>query len=147
MYEWYLVRPLTNKLFQKHVSIKLYHYFYRLHSNAMHPIRWLYSDVLSIGNVWRNRSKKTKAKRLQEKYDDCGKLKVIYIDDNFWQEMLILLVFIWDLFDILFFSFYRYLTVLLGIFALDYLPISFTETVKSTAPAFTVIISRVLLGK
>ena len=32
-------------------------------------------------------------------------------------------------------------------FALDYLEISFTETVKSTAPAFTVIISRMLLGK
>ena len=42
---------------------------------------------------------------------------------------------------------YRYLTVVLGVFALDYLEISFTETVKSTAPAFTVIIARVLLGK
>merc|ERR1719189_597965 len=41
----------------------------------------------------------------------------------------------------------RYTTVLLGMFALDYLPISFTETVKSTAPAFTVIISRILLGE
>ena len=41
----------------------------------------------------------------------------------------------------------RYTTVLLGMFALDYLEISFTETVKSTAPAFTVIISRMLLGK
>ena len=42
---------------------------------------------------------------------------------------------------------HRYMTVLLGMFALDYLEISFTETVKSTAPAFTVIISRLLLGK
>lgn len=41
----------------------------------------------------------------------------------------------------------RYTTVLLGMFALDYLEISFTETVKSTAPAFTVIISKVLLGE
>ena len=41
----------------------------------------------------------------------------------------------------------RYTTVLLGMFALDYFEISFTETVKSTAPAFTVIISRMLLGK
>jgi len=41
----------------------------------------------------------------------------------------------------------RYTTVLLGMFALDYLEISFTETVKSTAPAFTVIISRMLLGE
>ena len=41
----------------------------------------------------------------------------------------------------------RFATVLLGIFALDYLEISFTETVKSTAPAFTVIISKVLLGE
>ena len=39
------------------------------------------------------------------------------------------------------------MTVLLGMFALDYLEISFTETVKSTAPAFTVIISKLLLGK
>ena len=47
-----------------------------------------------------------------------------------------------------FFQIYnRYTTVLLGMFALDYLEISFTETVKSTAPAFTVIISRMLLGK
>ena len=42
---------------------------------------------------------------------------------------------------------FRYTTVLLGMFALDYLEISFTETVKSTAPAFTVIISKLLLGK
>ena len=62
--------------------------------------------------------------------------------------MLLLLLAIFDgILLIYFFLFYRYLTVLLGIFALDYLPISFTETVKSTAPAFTVIISRVLLGK
>ena len=41
----------------------------------------------------------------------------------------------------------RFSTVLLGMFALDYLEVSFTETIKSTAPAFTVVISRVLLRK
>ena len=41
----------------------------------------------------------------------------------------------------------RFSTVILGMFALDYLPVSFTETVKSTAPAFTVILSRLILGK
>ena len=40
----------------------------------------------------------------------------------------------------------RFATVLLGLIALNYVAVSFTETVKSSAPAFTVIISRVLLG-
>lgn len=39
----------------------------------------------------------------------------------------------------------RFSTVILGMFALDYLPVSFTETVKSTAPAFTVVLSRLIL--
>jgi len=41
----------------------------------------------------------------------------------------------------------RYATVLLGLVALNYVAVSFTETVKSSAPAFTVIISRLLLGE
>ena len=41
----------------------------------------------------------------------------------------------------------RYATVLLGLIALNYVAVSFTETVKSSAPAFTVIISRLLLGQ
>merc|ERR1719369_542151 len=41
----------------------------------------------------------------------------------------------------------RFATVLLGLVALNYVAVSFTETVKSSAPAFTVIISRVLLGQ
>merc|ERR1712223_533698 len=41
----------------------------------------------------------------------------------------------------------RYATVLLGLIALNYVAVSFTETVKSSAPAFTVVISRLLLGQ
>lgn len=41
----------------------------------------------------------------------------------------------------------RFLTVLLGLVALNYVAVSFTETIKSSAPLFTVLISRVLLGE
>jgi len=41
----------------------------------------------------------------------------------------------------------RFCTVLLGLIALNYVAVSFTETVKSSAPAFTVIISRLILGQ
>jgi len=40
----------------------------------------------------------------------------------------------------------RFTTVLLGLIALNFVAVSFTETVKSSAPAFTVVISRILLG-
>eukprot|EP00095_Tigriopus_kingsejongensis_P003128 maker-scaffold438_size171652-snap-gene-0.34 protein:Tk03128 transcript:maker-scaffold438_size171652-snap-gene-0.34-mRNA-1 annotation:"solute carrier family 35 member e2" len=41
----------------------------------------------------------------------------------------------------------RFATVLLGLVALNYVEVSFTETVKSSAPAFTVLISRCLTGE
>lgn len=41
----------------------------------------------------------------------------------------------------------RFSTVALGLVALWYVPVSFAETVKSSAPVFTVIISRILLGE
>lgn len=41
----------------------------------------------------------------------------------------------------------RFTTVLLGLISLNYVAVSFTETVKSSAPIFTVLISRVLLGE
>ena len=41
----------------------------------------------------------------------------------------------------------RFATAFLGIYALKYIEVSFTETVKSTAPAFTLIISSLILGK
>ena len=41
----------------------------------------------------------------------------------------------------------RFTTVLLGLVALNFVAVSFTETVKSSAPAFTVVISRIILGK
>lgn len=41
----------------------------------------------------------------------------------------------------------RFSTVILGLFALNYVEVSFTETVKSTAPAFTVVISRFIVGE
>ena len=41
----------------------------------------------------------------------------------------------------------RFCTVLFGLLALNYVAVSFTETVKSSAPAFTVVISRLILGE
>lgn len=41
----------------------------------------------------------------------------------------------------------RFITVLLGLISLNYVAVSFTETIKSSAPIFTVFISRLLLGK
>ena len=41
----------------------------------------------------------------------------------------------------------RFCTVLAGLLALNYVAVSFTETVKSSAPAFTVVISRLILGQ
>ncbi|XP_065163807.1 solute carrier family 35 member E2A-like [Atheta coriaria] len=41
----------------------------------------------------------------------------------------------------------RFLTVVLGLVALNYVAVSFTETIKSSAPLFTVLISRILLGE
>ena len=41
---------------------------------------------------------------------------------------------------------YRFTTVFLGLVALRFIEVSFTETVKSTAPAFTVILSRIVVG-
>ncbi|XP_012280925.1 solute carrier family 35 member E2-like [Orussus abietinus] len=41
----------------------------------------------------------------------------------------------------------RFTTVVLGLVALNYVAVSFTETIKSSAPLFTVLISRYLLGE
>merc|ERR1711974_335692 len=41
----------------------------------------------------------------------------------------------------------RYSTAFLGLYALKYVEVSFTETVKSTAPAFTLILSSLILGE
>jgi hypothetical protein len=41
----------------------------------------------------------------------------------------------------------RFATVILGLVALNYVAVSFTETIKSSAPLFTVLISRCILGK
>jgi solute carrier family 35 protein E2 len=41
----------------------------------------------------------------------------------------------------------RFTTVVLGLVALNYVAVSFTETIKSSAPIFTVIISRLILGE
>ncbi len=45
------------------------------------------------------------------------------------------------------FHLFRFTTVLLGLIALNYVAVSFTETIKSSAPIFTVVISRILLGE
>lgn len=44
------------------------------------------------------------------------------------------------------FVFFRFITVLLGLISIDYVAVSFTETIKSSAPIFTVFISRAILG-
>ena len=45
------------------------------------------------------------------------------------------------------FIFYRFSTVVLGLVALKFVAVSFTETVKSSAPLFTCFISYVLIGE
>lgn len=42
--------------------------------------------------------------------------------------------------------FCRFITVLLGLISIDYVAVSFTETIKSSAPIFTVFISWAILG-
>src|SRR5690606_31431107 len=42
---------------------------------------------------------------------------------------------------------FRFMTLMLGLIALWYVPVSFAETIKSSAPVFTVLISRLLLGE
>ncbi|KAI0243358.1 Solute carrier family 35 member E2A [Lamellibrachia satsuma] len=42
---------------------------------------------------------------------------------------------------------FRFLTVFLGLVSIKFVPVSFTETVKSSAPIFTVVISGALLGE
>ncbi|XP_076472461.1 solute carrier family 35 member E2A-like [Babylonia areolata] len=53
---------------------------------------------------------------------------------NFWRNMVLV-------------GSLRYSTVVLGLIALRYVAVSFTETVKSSAPLFTVFISQVLVGE
>ena len=42
-------------------------------------------------------------------------------------------------------SFFRFTTVVLGLVALKFVAVSFTETIKSSAPIFTVLIAYLLL--
>jgi len=49
--------------------------------------------------------------------------------------------------DVIFIGSLRFATAFLGLYALKYVEVSFTETVKSTAPAFTLILSGLLLGE
>ncbi len=44
-------------------------------------------------------------------------------------------------------SYFRFMTVLLGLISIEYVAVSFTETIKSSAPIFTVLISKLILGK
>ncbi|XP_076451424.1 solute carrier family 35 member E2A-like [Babylonia areolata] len=53
---------------------------------------------------------------------------------NFWRNMLLV-------------GTMRFSTVVLGLVALKFVAVSFTETVKSSAPLFTVFISQVLIGE
>ncbi|XP_005099271.1 solute carrier family 35 member E2A [Aplysia californica] len=53
---------------------------------------------------------------------------------NFWRNMILV-------------GTMRFSTVVLGLVALKFVAVSFTETVKSSAPLFTVFISKVLIGE
>ncbi|CAL1532899.1 unnamed protein product [Lymnaea stagnalis] len=53
---------------------------------------------------------------------------------NFWRNMILV-------------GTMRFSTVVLGLVALKFVAVSFTETVKSSAPLFTVVISKVLIGE
>lgn len=43
--------------------------------------------------------------------------------------------------------FFRFSTLILGLVALWYVPVSFAETVKSSAPVFTVFLAYLLMGE
>lgn len=45
------------------------------------------------------------------------------------------------------FIFFRFSTLILGLIALWYVPVSFAETVKSSAPVFTVLLAYLLMGE
>ena len=47
----------------------------------------------------------------------------------------------------MFYVCFRFTTVVLGLVALKFVAVSFTETVKSSAPIFTVLIARLMLGE
>merc|ERR1711950_41573 len=49
--------------------------------------------------------------------------------------------------DTIFIGCLRFSTAFLGLYAQKYVEVSFTETVKSTAPAFTLLISSLILGE
>ncbi|UJR37120.1 hypothetical protein I4U23_029824 [Adineta vaga] len=49
--------------------------------------------------------------------------------------------------DMLFIGAFRCATVILGLFAMKYIAVSFLATIKSSSPLFTVVISRILLGE
>ncbi|XP_071944455.1 solute carrier family 35 member E2A-like [Antedon mediterranea] len=49
--------------------------------------------------------------------------------------------------NMLFLGIMRFATVVLGLVALKNIAVSFTETIKSTAPLFTVVIARAILGE
>lgn len=70
---------------------------------------------------------------------------------NFYRNMLVVgstrSLLIFTNYLILFNFDCRFLVVFLGLLALKYVAVSFTETIKSSAPIFTVFISRLLLGE
>ena len=46
-----------------------------------------------------------------------------------------------------FFPFYRFATIVCSLITLKYVAVSFSETIKSSAPIFTAIIAWLMLGK
>jgi solute carrier family 35, member E2 len=44
-------------------------------------------------------------------------------------------------------GFMRFSTVMLGLVSLNFVPVSFTETIKSSAPFFTVLFAWLILGE
>lgn len=80
----------------------------------------------------------TTALGLAQMYYPCGMFKNVKREGarpkNFYRNMIIV-------------GTCRFFTVFLGLLALEYVEVSFTETVKSSAPIFTVLIAKVLTGE
>lgn len=103
---------------------------------------WVRSIVLTMWNVQAtNAAIKTTPKLLYPHV--FGWLHKV----NYMLQLLKIL-YRFDCINIVFvFNTYRFITVLLGLISLNYVAVSFTETIKSSAPIFTVFISKLLLGK
>ena len=101
----------------------------------------LHTNVHNLRNV-QNCTQRDEAAKFLQKHDCCRQLSVrkrteektsSFQSSDFAQLKSIIL--------------YRFITVYLGLLALQYVTVSFTETVKSSAPIFTVILALIFTGE